>query len=685
MTRSALSFCFTALLLSVALCSSCSSTAYTNSKVDQCLKAADAASSNNDPQTAEQQLHAAVDLAEDSKGVPLMKALNALSLYYREHGKFELCSDLLVKAKSIGDQLLESNPAANDVSEFQTEYLVTMYALANWERDMGHFSTARRYYGIATSINEKLGDKSPVKDTLSGDFRKCISEQEAQEGVENQLASGKEISRKKESKNNTRRKFSLEYKSIMDGYDSREPRESEEMFVSLVNAVRKEFGLDEPFYSVALSGLLDITTKTGNFFRIEQILDEDIQSMKSLDAKTMKGVRVGPAEVVELGNFVDTLLWQSRVASMKTDYTTADLKAARALRLTEEYYPESGARLEECWRSLQELRAARGDFKSSIEIANRSVKELERRDPRSAFLHQHYYDLALAQLGQGQITQAVAIADLLLKRPSQSLGQKHAYTLTALRILFEVESMIGDYEAAGKSNRQIAALVNQNKRLQSAYGLALIYQAHRLLFDRGKFAEYIRDNERHNFDRVHYYYQWLFDSDVKSYAALRAGKTDKAVQYCKNVESAKRDQYIDSLFYSRIVRVWLDASVTRKKTSIELDKSVSKLESCIEKLSYPSRFFAVKPLTDLANHLTDSGCDAAALRVYSCALSAYSSLPSRVDRQLIEALAGYRKLLEKLNRREEAWQMGARLEQKREKFAALVSITKDTLKQANLL
>ncbi len=685
MTRSALSVGFTSLFLSVVLCSACSSTSYTNSKVDQYIKAADAASSNNDPKTAEQQLHAAVDLAEEVKGVPLMKALNALSLYYRQQGKFELCSDLLVKSKSIGDQLLESDPAANEVSEFQTEYLVTMSALANWERDMGHFSTARRYYGIAKPINEKLGDRSPVKDTLSADFQKCVSEQEAQEGVESQLVNGKEITRTKESKSNTRRKFSLQYKSIMDGYDSREPRESEEMFVSLVNAVRKEFGLDEPFYAVALSGLLTISVRTGNFSPIEQILDEDIHSMASLDAKTIQGVRVGPAEVVELGNYIDTLLWQSRIASAKTDYITADLKAARALKLTEEYYPESGTRLEECWRILQEARAAKGDFKSSIEIANRSIKELERRDPGSAYLHQNYFDLAVSQLSQGQLTQAVSIANSLLKRPSQSLGQKHVYTLTAYRILFEVQTMIGDFDAAAKLNQQITVLVNQNQRLQSAYGLALIYQAHRMQFERGKFSEYLRDNERHNFDRVHYYYQWLFDSDVKSYAALRAGRTEKAAQYCNNVESAKRDQYIDSLFYSKIVRVWLDSSTSKKKTSTALDQSVSKLVACIEKLSYPSRLLAVKPLADLANHLTDSGYEADALKVYSCALSAYASLPSRVDQPLIETLSGYRKLLEKLNRREEAWQMNARREQKKEKFAALVSITKATLKQANLL
>lgn len=688
MTRSVLPANIIAFSLAIMLCAACSQSSYTDSNVDQCLKAAHTASSNNDPGAAEQQLQKAVELAQENKGVPLMKALNALSFHYHEHGKFELCRELLLKSKDTGEQLLEDHPSINDAPQFQTEYLTTMVALANWERDMGHFDTAKRYYGVAMPINERLGEQSPVKNSLAGDYRKCISEQDTQEGVENLLVSDKNITDQR--KNNSRTKFGVRYKQIMDGYDAREPRESEEMFVSLINDVRKEWGLEEQCYRVSMSGLLEVSQRTGNFFHIDEILAEDIHSMAALDEKTSKGLRVGPAEVVELGNFIDTLIWQARAASAKRDYATADQKATRALKLTEEYYPESGDRLEECWRSLEEYRLYEGDFKSANQLTEHAIKELNRRDPNSSFLVQHYLDLALSHLGQGQLRQAVSIAESLLKIPTGSVAQKNAYRLTALRILFEVDTLIDDYDLAGKTHRKIADMLDQNKGLHEVWGLALLYQAQRLMFECDKFAEYAKANESINFDRNRYYWQWLFSSDLMSYAALRAGQADKALQYCKNVESADRNHYTDSLFYSKIVRVWLDAmsaarSSSKKSRPAELDRSVNRMVACIEKLSCPSRMFAVKPLVALAKYLTDSGFDSDALKVYSCALSAYDLVPTKVDQPLIEALAGYRKLMEKLDRREEAWQTNARLEQKQEKFAALVSITKDSLKRANLL
>lgn len=676
----------TMISLSVMLFSACTAKSYTNSKVDQCLKAAQDANSKDDPQEVELQLLKAVDIATDEgKGVPLMKALNALSIFYREQGKSERCSDLLMQAKGLGDQLLECDSVVGNVSEFQTEFLTTMVALANWERDMGHFSTAKRYYAVAMPLNEKLGTQSPVRKTLAQDFEKCVSEQDTQEGVEILLDSGKSLPKSKEGKENTRRKFSLQYKSIMDGYSTRDTHESEEMFVALINEVRSTWGLDEPFYFEALSGLLDVVQRTGNFYRIERILDQDIESMSGLDAKTNTGVRLGPAEVVEVGNLIDTLLWQSRVASVKFDLITAKSKAERALKITAQYYPESGLKLEECWRSLEQVHTKEGDFKSAVEFASRAIQNRSRRDPRSSVLWQLFFELGLSQLNQGQYTQVVSTAEALINRPAQGQLQRNVFRLIALRLVFEAELAIGDYEAAGKTNKLFGDLLSQSPRLRSTEGLAQIYQRYLLLFNRSDFAEYVRLNQNNNFDPKHFYYQWLYDSDLMSYAALRANQTNLALRFCKNVESAKSDRFSDSLFYSRVVRVWLNAMKSSDKsvTPVELDKSVKSLVVCVDNVVYPNRLFAVRPLAALAKYLTDSLRFESAEAVYSCALRVYNKVPSRVDEPLIEVLAGYERLLEEQNRRDEAWQIKARLEQKKQKFAALVSITKDSLKRAN--
>jgi hypothetical protein len=676
----------TTFALTVALIGACTAPSYTNERVDDCLKVAQQAVSSDDPDKAEAQLLKAVEIAEENKGIPLLKALNALSLFYKEQGKLERCRDLFNKAKGLGDELKEQNPDLEDVSEFQTEYLTTLVSFANWERDMGHFATAMRYYAQAVPINQKLGENSPVRVTLDADYRKCMAEQETQERVENLLSSGRKLPPSNQGKHNSRAQYAQRCKLITDGYLQRDPRDSQEMYVALINEIRAQWGLDEPFYRVALSGLLDITERTGEFHYIDSVLDKDMETMRAFNLKTNSGVRIGVTEVVEFGNFIDTLHWQARVAMAKSDFQIADQKAERALKLTQQYYPESEQRMDECWRLMEDVCIRKGDYKSSEKFAELAIKDIAAGDPRRYVIPQHYFVLGISQLNQGKITQAVETVRSLMNLPTQNEPTRSTYRLTALRLVFEIDCQIDDYVDAVKQQERLKNILKLDDRLNAEWAMALLYQSQRLILEREAFAEYVRIKRNNKLDRKYYYRQWLNETDTMSYAALRANEQKLAIESCKTVESAKQDLFTDSLFYSKIVRVWFDAKGTNKTIeNPELKKSLEKLVLSIDHSTYANRFFAVKPLVALANYLRDLKLFESSEKVYSCALRAYAVVPPRVDGPLIEALSGYHKLLVMQNRRDEAWQINARLDQKREKLATLKSITKDTLKQANLL
>jgi len=109
--------------------------------------------------------------------------------------------------------------------------------------------------------------------------------------------------------------------------------------------------------------------------------------------------------------------------------------------------------------------------------------------------------------------------------------------------------------------------------------------------------------------------------------------------------------------------------------AVALSLSIVLLSACVRQWHgdhspYPTRLLSAKPLVALANYLIDSGQGGSAEEVYSCALSVFAKIPSRVDQPLIEALTGYHMLLEKQNRREEAWQIKARIAQKSKIFCA---------------